>query len=77
MATIEKTATTERPKMTPAENQKGIENHKKAATHLVQAAKHHMDAANHHENDNHEAAAKSTVLAQGHTAVANEAQREN
>ncbi len=63
--------------MSTAENQKGIENHKKTATHLEAAAKHHLEAAKHHESGNHDKAAKSTLIAHGHLSHANEAQREN
>lgn len=55
-------------------NQKGIDNHKKAATHLEAAAKNHLSAAKHHEDGNHEKAAQSTVVAQGHVNLANKAQ---
>lgn len=60
-----------------AENKKGIENHKKTATHFEAAAKHHLAAAKHHENGDHAAAAKSTVEAHGHASLANEAQHED
>ncbi len=60
-----------------AENKKGIENHKKTATHLKAASEHHLDAAKHHEEGNHEKAAESTVKAHGHVALANEAQKED
>ena len=73
-------STTQTPEVTknnPAEIQKGIENHKKTATHLEEAAKHHKDAAKHHEAGNHEKAALSTVKAQGHFAHAQELQKEN
>jgi hypothetical protein len=59
--------------ISPIDKQKNVENHKKIATHLETAAKHHVDAAKHHEADNHEKAALSTVKAQGHLALANEA----
>ena len=36
-----------------------------------------ITAADHHEDGNHEEAAKSTVIAQGHVALANEAQKED
>lgn len=55
-------------------NQKGIENHKLAANHLQLAAKNHLRAAKHYEEGNHEKAAQSTVLALGHTNLANKAQ---
>lgn len=55
---------------------KGIENHKKSAAHLEKAAKHHLDAASHHESGQHEKAAQSTVLAHGHTGLAQDEQRE-
>ncbi len=60
-----------------AENKKGIENHKKAATHFEAAAKSHLEAAKHHENENHDKAAKSTVEAHGHAHLAHEAQKED
>ncbi len=60
-----------------AENQKGIENHKKTAKHLEEAAKHHLDAAKHHEAGNHEKACASTVKAHGQNCLANELQRED
>lgn len=60
-----------------AENQKGIDNHKKAATHFEAAAKSHSEAAKHHESGHHEKAAKSTVEAHGHSSLANEAQKED
>jgi hypothetical protein len=59
------------------ENQKGIENHKKTAAHLETAAKHHLEAAKHHEEGNEDKAAKSTIKAHGHVALANEMQRED
>jgi hypothetical protein len=67
----------EKTALTPAENQRGIENHKKAATHLEAAAKNHLDAAKHHEAGNHEKAAQSTVAAHGHTCLANDCQKED
>ncbi len=63
--------------ISPADKQKNIENHKKIATHLEVASKHHLDAAKHHEADNHDKAAMSTIKAQGHLALANEAQKED
>jgi hypothetical protein len=77
MTEILKTVPTKSTKVPQADNQAGIENHKKAASHLEQAAKHHLEAAGHHENENHEKAAKSTVIAQGHVTLANEAQKED
>jgi hypothetical protein len=46
------------------ENQKGIDNHKKAAAHFEAAAKSHLEAARQHE-------------AHGHASAANEAQNED
>ena len=59
------------------EIQKGIENHKKAASHFEAAAKNHVEAAKHHENGQHEKAAESTVKAHGHSCLAIEAQKED
>jgi len=77
MSTTTPPTKTEVKKVTPEENKKNIENHKKIATHLESAAKHHIEAANHHEKENHEKAAKSTIKAHGHTALAHEAQKED
>lgn len=59
------------------EIQKGVENHKLAASHFEAAAKHHHEAAKHHENGHHEKAAESTVKAHGHSSLANDAQKED
>ena len=67
----------EKHNQTPAENKKGIENHKLAATHLQAAAQNHLDAAKHHEEGNHEKAAHSTIKAQGNLCLAGDAQRED
>jgi hypothetical protein len=67
----------EKTTISPAENQKGIENHKTAAKHHEEAAKHHIEAAKQHEAGNHEKAAESTVKAQGHSSLANDAQKED
>ena len=60
-----------------SENQKGIDNHLRAAAHFEAAAKSHQEAAKHHAAGDHEKAAKSTVEAHGHACVANEAQKED
>jgi hypothetical protein len=52
--------------VSPAINQQGIENHKKAA-------EHHLDAAKHYEPGNHDKAANSTVKAGDQNILANEA----
>lgn len=57
-------------------NKKGADNHREIASHLEQAAKHHHDAAKHHEAGDADKAARSTVLAQGHHAHANDAMNE-
>lgn len=77
MKTTEINNKTELELVTKAENQKGIEHHKKAAVHFGEAAKIHLEAAKHHENGDHEKAAKSTVEAHGHSYVAMEAQKED
>jgi hypothetical protein len=46
-----------------AKNEKGIKNHRKAASNFTAAAKIHLEAAKHHEDHNHDLAAKSTVEA--------------
>jgi hypothetical protein len=60
-----------------AEIHKGVENHKTAAKHHEAAAKHHHEAVKHHEAGNHEKAAESTVKANGHSKLAQEAQTED
>jgi hypothetical protein len=65
-------------KATPVSiNQKDIENHRTAATHLEAAAKNHLNAAKYHEEGSHEKAAQCTVVAQGHVSLANKAQRKD
>jgi len=76
MSTVANPIKAEKVKLTPAENQKRVENHKTTATHLEAAAKEHLDAAKHHENEEHEKAAKSTITAQGHLTLARDAQKE-
>ena len=53
-------------------DEKAMENHKHAAAHHMAAAKHHLDAAKYYEVGNKEKAARSTVLAYGHNAIAGE-----
>jgi len=60
-----------------AENNTGIENHKKAAEHFQAAAKNHLAAAKHHEEGHHDKAAKCTVNAHGHSCLGNEAQKKD
>jgi len=61
----------------PAENLKGIKNHKRAAAHSEAAAKHHLEAAKHHASGDHQKAAQSTIIAQGFHHLAGEAQIED
>jgi hypothetical protein len=56
--------------------QKGIEQHKKAAMHHEEAAKHHSLAVKNHESGKRDAAFESTIKAQGHSALASEAEKE-
>ncbi len=67
----------EKNQTTPADNQKSIENHKKAATHFDNASKSHLEAAKHHENGEHEKAAQSTVNAHGHNVMARKVQKKD
>lgn len=67
----------EQKNVSPADNKKRIENHKTTATHLTAAAKSHLDAAKHHEEEEHEKAAKSTITAHGHLALAKDVQHED
>lgn len=60
-----------------AEVKKSVENHKQSAVHHQEAAKHHLDAAKHHEAGNHDKAHTSTVLANGHSSIANDYQKED
>lgn len=55
-----------------SENKKGIENHKQAALQHEAAARFHRDAAKYHEAGNHEKAYKSSLIAYGYQALANE-----
>ncbi len=64
----------EKKNVTPEDNKKRIENHKTTATHLEAAAKSHLEAAKHHEEEEHEKAAKSTIIAHGHLALAKDVQ---
>ncbi len=77
MTTTTTSNKTEKTNVSPVENKKGIENHKKTAAALEAAAKHHLDAAKYHETGEHEKAALSTIKAQGHLSLATEAQRED
>ncbi|HEX5169490.1 MAG TPA: hypothetical protein VFW11_09965 [Cyclobacteriaceae bacterium] len=72
-----KPTTTQLYEEVAAENQKGIENHKKTATLLEAAAKHHREAARHHSEGNHDKAAQSTITAQGYLSLAIETQQED
>lgn len=49
---------------------KNVENHKKAAAHLMKAAEYHLQAAKYYEAGNSEKAAHSSLLAHGHRAIA-------
>ncbi len=49
---------------------KTIENQKQAAAHHAEAAKHNMDAVKHYEAGDREKAARSTLFAHGHHAIA-------
>lgn len=60
-----------------AENQKGIENHKKTADLLEGAARHHREAARYHNEGDHDKAAQSTIMAQGYLSLAIDTQRED
>ncbi len=77
METKEKSNKEEKTNQSPAENQKGIENHKKAAKHHEEAAKYHHEAAKHHEEGNHDKACASAIKAHGHNCCANEANKED
>lgn len=75
--TTASSTTADHKNLSPEENLKNIENHRKVSTHLDDASKHHIDAAKHHEAGNHEKAAQSTIVANGHLLLANEAQKED
>lgn len=66
MTTALTTTKVEKTNLSPAENQKRIDNHRKVAKHHEEAAKHHLDAAKHHEEGNHEKAYECALKAQGH-----------
>ena len=67
----------EMAEMSSVENQKGIDNHKKAAKHHEEAARLHNEAAKHHEEGNHEKAGISTIKAHGHHCLATDHQKED
>jgi len=48
MKNTETNSKTDLQVISKVENEKGIDNHKKAATHFEAAAKSHLDAAKHH-----------------------------
>jgi len=77
MSNTESPIKKDQPIVPTAENKKGIDNHIQTAKHLQEASKHHLDAAKHHEIGDHDKAAASTIKAQGHTALANEHQKED
>ncbi len=58
-----------------SDSKKDIDNHKVAAVHFGNAAKNHLDASKFQENGHHEKAIKSSMEAQGHASLANEAQK--
>jgi hypothetical protein len=77
--TPEQNKTTETtPSTTPsaANTQKIVDTHKAAGMHHEQASKHHFDAAKHMETGNPSKAAESTVKAHGHSALANDHQKD-
>jgi len=76
MSTKESPVKDEKTNLSPADNQKVIENHKTAAKHHEEAGKHHRDAAKHYEDGNHDKAAQSAVKANGHQLLAKDAQEE-
>ncbi len=57
-----------------AENQKGIENHKRAAEHFALASKLHFEAAVNHEEGNHAKANECALKASGHASIASDFQ---
>jgi hypothetical protein len=75
MSTVATPVKTEPSKGATSEVKKGSENHKVAAKHHEEAAKHHHEAARHHDEGNHEKAAQHTVIANGHSTLAQEAQK--
>lgn len=62
-------------KFTSSESKLAIENHKKAATHLDEAKKNHLQAVKHHEEEEHEKAKKSTIVAHEQMKLANDAHK--
>jgi len=77
MSTVATPVKKEQSNGASSEVKKGVENHKEAAMHHEEAAKNHHEAAKHHEDGNHEKAAQSTVIANGHSSLAHEAQKED
>lgn len=60
---------------TATESKQAIESHKTAATHLEKAKNSHLEAVKHHEEEEHEKAKKSTIVAQEQMKLANDAHK--
>jgi hypothetical protein len=58
-----------------SENQKGMDNHLKAAYHFKAAARSHKEAAINHAIGDHSKAAKCAIEAYGHSNFADQAQK--
>ena len=54
----------------PADVNRGIDNHRRAAQHYELAAKYHREAARQHEIGEHDKAALCTLIANGHQTLA-------
>jgi len=63
--------------LTLTEKQRGIENHKKIADHLLAAAANHFKAATHLKAGDYEKAAQCATLAREYLELANHAKRED
>lgn len=59
------------------EMQKGIENHKLAASHFEEAAKYHLEAAKYQESGQREKADESSAKAREHSNLAHRAENGN
>lgn len=76
MKTFETTSNKDHAVKNSVDHQKGIDHHKKAASHFESAAKSHLDAAKQHKSGNHKKVTKSTLEAQNHSTVTDQAQKE-
>lgn len=74
MTTIETHNKEDKTTIHSDENENKIRSQKTKADHIEAAEKHYLSAAKHHEAGDHAKAVQSTIAAQRHLALANEAE---